>query len=147
MHGSLLNQSQSLPSNPMSNGVIASTDGRPFETFDDPDRGDAFWFTLFSAGRTPTSAMSAGIMVLPPKGRGLEPHRHAQAELYFIAAGSGVLTINGKETAVSAGQAAFIPGDAEHSIRNDAKVELRVFYVFPTDSFDEIAYRFSPRPG
>jgi mannose-6-phosphate isomerase-like protein (cupin superfamily) len=130
-------------SHPMSDGIILSTHGRTSEAFDNPAHGDAHWFTLFSADRTPTSAMSAGLMVLSPGGRGLEPHRHAQAEIYFIAAGSGVLTVNGIATPVAAGAAAFIPGDAEHSIKNDGQAELRVFYVFPTDSFGEIVYRFS----
>jgi hypothetical protein len=41
--------------------------------------------------------------------------------------------------------AAFIPGDAEHSLRNDSIGLLRIFYVFPTDRFAEVVYRFPSR--
>jgi quercetin dioxygenase-like cupin family protein len=86
--------------------------------------------------------MSAGIMVLPPHGGRLEPHRHTQAEIYFVAAGAGVLTINGTERVIASGAAAFIPGDALHGLRNDGPEALRIFYVFPTGAFSEIIYRF-----
>jgi mannose-6-phosphate isomerase-like protein (cupin superfamily) len=127
----------------MSMPVITSADVRAREGFDDPARGDAFWYTFFSSDITPTAGMSAGVMVIPPNGGRLEPHRHAQAELYFIAAGSGILTIDGVETVIATGAAAFIPGDALHSIRNLADEALQVFYVFPTDKFADIVYRFA----
>lgn len=38
----------------------------------------------------------------------------------------------------------FIPGDAEHGIRNlDPGEELRWFYCFAVDGFEEVKYRFS----
>lgn len=43
---------------------------------------------------------------------------------------------------VPAGCAAFIPGDAEHGIRNVAETVLKIFYVFPADRFSEVIYRF-----
>ena len=125
--------------------VITSPEALTQESFDDPARGDAFWYTFFSGDMTPTAGMSAGVMVIPPNGGRLEPHRHAQAEIYFIAAGSGLLNIDGVETVVSTGSAAFIPGDALHSIRNLEDEALRVFYVFPTDRFADIIYRFADK--
>ena len=127
--------------------VIASAAQRDREGFDDAGRGSAAWFTLFSSDMTPTQAMSAGIMELPPGGGILEPHRHRQPEIYFVFEGTGSLTIDGVATTVTAGMAAFIPGDAEHSVRNDAADLLRIFYVFPTDRFADIVYRFSNEAG
>lgn len=121
--------------------VVASSADRARESWDDAARGDASWFTLFSADRTPTGAMSAGIMEVAPGGV-LKPHRHLQAEIYFVHEGAGVLIVSGVETTLAAGMAAFIPGDAEHSVRNDATSVLRIFYVFPTDRFSEVIYRF-----
>ena len=69
-------------------------------------------------------------------------HRHEQAEIYFVAEGTGLLTVDGVETAIAAGMAAFIPGNAEHSLRNDAISTLKIFYVFPTDRFADVVYRF-----
>jgi len=126
--------------------VIVTEAERVRESFADPSRGDASWVTFFSAEATPTSAMSAGLMELAPGGPGLRPHRHAQPEVYFIASGSGVVTIDGVEAEARAGMAIFIPGDAEHAVRNTGKDALRVFYVFPTDSFREVVYRF-PSPA
>jgi quercetin dioxygenase-like cupin family protein len=121
--------------------VVASRADHTRESFDDRERGDASWFTLFSADRTPTSAMSAGLMEVPPGGV-LKAHRHQQAEIYFVHEGTGVLTVNSVETRLVTGAAAFIPGDAEHSVRNDAKSVLRIFYVFPTDRFSDVTYHF-----
>lgn len=115
---------------------------RPREGWDILARGDASWFTLFSGDLTPTAGMSAGIMEIAPNGAGLKPHRHAQPELYYVAEGTGVLVVDGVETVVAAGSAAFIPGDAEHGIRNAGGTVLRIFYVFPTDRFSDVVYRF-----
>ncbi len=72
-------------------------------------RGDATWVTLFSGDITPTGSLSAGIMELRPDGEGLKLHSHAQPEIYYVAEGTGALMIDGIETVVSAGCAAFIP--------------------------------------
>jgi len=128
-------------------GVIATVADREREGWDEPSRGNASWFTLFSSEITPTVAMSTGIMELEPKVGVLKPHRHRQAEIYFVCDGTGELTIGGVATTITRGTAAFIPGDAEHSVRNDGDAVLRIFYVFPTDSFGEIIYRFPPYSG
>ena len=122
--------------------VIASAAQRTREGWDDATRGTASWFTLFSGDVTPTATMSAGIMEIPANGGVLEPHRHEQPEIYFVAEGTGTLTVDGKSTTIAAGAAAFIPSDAEHSLRNDRESVLRVFYVFPTDRFADVVYRF-----
>lgn len=122
--------------------MIASAKDRPREGWDAPARGDATWFTLFSGDVTPTGSMSAGIMELAPGGEGLKLHCHAQPEIYYVAEGAGALMVDGVETMVTAGTAAFIPGNAEHGIRNLAETVLRIFYVFPTDRFSEVTYRF-----
>ncbi len=123
-------------------GTVASAKDRPREGWDALARGDATWFTLFSSDVTPTGGMSAGIMELLPNGEGLKLHRHAQPEIYYVAEGTGALMVNGIETVVTAGSAAFIPGEAEHGIRNVAETVLKIFYAFPTDRFSEVLYRF-----
>ena len=123
--------------------VIANPAGRDRESFANPEHGNLTWFTLFSGDITPTAEMSAGITEVPPNGGFLKAHRHAQAEIYFVHEGVGVLTIDGVESKLSAGMSAFIPGDAEHSVRNDSAAPLKIFYVFPTDRFADVVYRFS----
>ncbi len=126
--------------------VVARADERQREGWSDEERGNASWFTLFSGDITPTAAMSAGIMEIPPDKGSLEPHRHRQAEIYFVLEGAGLLTVDGVESTITAGTAAFIPGDAEHSVINPSASVLRIFYVFPTDSFADVVYRFSGSP-
>ena len=125
-------------------GTVVRAEDRERETFDDPARGDCSWMTLFSGDMTPTNAMSAGIAELVRSGGQLNLHRHLQPEIYFILEGTGILTIDGLERTVTAGAAVFIPGNAEHGIRNETDALLRLFYVFPTDRFSEVEYRFPP---
>ncbi len=122
--------------------VVVSQADRRRERFDRPERGEASWFTLLSGDIAPTRGLSAGLMELAPDGT-LAPHRHAQAEIYFIHEGAGLLTVDGVTTAVGVGMTAYIPGDAEHSLRNDSDRTLKIFYVFPTDRFADVVYRFS----
>jgi mannose-6-phosphate isomerase-like protein (cupin superfamily) len=128
-------------------GVIAAAADRGRESWPDAARGNASWFTFFSSDVTPTDSMSAGIMELPPDGGILKPHRHEQAELYFVSEGTGVLTIDSVAATITPGMAAFIPGGAEHSLRNDSASVLRIFYVFPTDCFADVVYRFPNQPA
>jgi mannose-6-phosphate isomerase-like protein (cupin superfamily) len=92
-----------------SQAVITRAEDRPREGWDDPAKGSVAWHTLFSADITPTDALCAGIAILEPGGSN-PPHRHAEAEIYLILEGKGVLTIDGRESAVGAGAAVFIPG-------------------------------------
>ena len=60
----------------------------------------------------------------------------------FIVEGTGILTLDGVEQVVTAGSAVFIPGNAEHGLRNESGSGLKLFYVFPTDRFADVVYRF-----
>ncbi|WP_131114733.1 cupin domain-containing protein [Lichenihabitans psoromatis] len=125
--------------------TIARIEDRTRESWDDPVRGSVSWFTLFSSDITPTDSMSAGIAEILPGGGSLQCHRHTEPEIYFIIEGTGILTIEGCETTVSAGAAVFIPGNAEHGLRNESGHDIRLFYIFPTGCFADISYHFTPR--
>jgi mannose-6-phosphate isomerase-like protein (cupin superfamily) len=123
------------------------TSTQPLEKVDIPSRGNFMWHTLFSQPNTATDSMCAGIVVCPPRAGRLCPHRHEQAEIYYIISGKGVMKIDGKEHHVEAGSSVFIPGNAEHGIVNEGEEELRWFYVFPTADFGNVVYRFSEEVG
>lgn len=125
-----------------SRAVVTRVEERERESWTDPVRGKVAWYTLFSGDITPTSSMSAGVAELVPGESSLNLHRHEPAELYYILEGTGILTIEGVETVVTAGSAAFIPGNAEHGLRNESGALLRLIYVFPTDRFSDVVYRF-----
>ena len=90
--------------------------------------------------------MSGGLAELAPGGPGLAPHRHAQPEIDDFVGGEGLLTVDGVETLLRAGEAAYIPGDAEHSLRNAGRETLRVFDVFPPTGFPTWSIGSPPTP-
>lgn len=63
----------------------------------------------------------------------------------YTCEGSGLVRVGAEELEAEAGSAVFIPGDVPHSCENTGASELRVAYVFPADSFDEVEYVFENR--
>ena len=129
----------------MERGPIVSREAdREWETWgeeDIPRKGLVFWKTLISRGVTRSQGLTLGVASLPPGGA-LREHRHTQEEVYLVLEGSGLVRVGAEELAVEAGSAVFVPGDAPHSCENTGTSDLRVAYVFPADSFDEVEYVF-----
>lgn len=121
---------------------LADVGWESWEPADRAVRGDITWKTLLSADRTPTSALTVGLARLHP-GQFLAPHRHTQAEIYYLLHGVGEMYIEGTTYAVKPGTAIFIPGNAEHGIANKGSEPVEFLYAFATDSFQEIVYRFA----
>ncbi|KAF2267647.1 RmlC-like cupin [Lojkania enalia] len=116
----------------------------PPEGFPDPSGGDVTWKTLLSTPKTSTDTFTSGIAKCSPGSGHLKAHRHQQAEIYYIIQGRGVVPIDGVEHQVEKGSVIFIPGDAEHGIQNTSQEEDLVWlYVFATDAFEDVVYRFS----
>ncbi|KAJ9664159.1 hypothetical protein H2198_000377 [Neophaeococcomyces mojaviensis] len=116
----------------------------PTNFFPEPKRGICSWQTLFSSSRTNTDSLTVGIASCPPKAGYLAYHRHAQAEIYHVISGNGIVRINGIEYNIEKGSVVFIPGDAEHGVRNlNETEELKWLYCFAADSFEDVHYRFS----
>lgn len=126
---------------------VAHVDDCEVERWQDPARGPVQWRTLISGDRTPTDSLTVGIAEVPAGAPDPRLHRHAQAEVYHVLAGEGMVTIDGRDFALRAGSTAFIPGDALHGARNTGAEPLRILYVFASGSFDEIDYRFPSQPG
>ena len=97
------------------------------------------WRTLTSADRTPTSALTSGVCEILPGGA-LQIHRHPTLELYHFLEGAGVVTLGSEQCAVRPGTTILIPADTVHGIRNVGETVLKLFYVFPVDSFAEVVY-------
>ena len=123
--------------------VIRRIEDCETEAWTDPRQGLVEWWTLFSADRTPTSELTAGVAELPVGApRPARGHMHAHAELYYFVSGSGEVTVNGVTRPVTAGDAVLIPGNAEHLAYNTGNEPLRLLYVFAADSFADIKYEF-----
>lgn len=112
------------------------------ERWADPVRGEIAFRTLFSADRTATTGMTAGVAELSPGGW-LGTHRHPPAEIYHVLEGEGVVTLDGQERPVGPGTAVFIPGGSEHAVRNVGTTVLRIFYVLAVDAMGDVGYRFA----
>ena len=104
------------------------------------ERGQVSWKELLG-DPAEGADMVMGVARLRP-GETLEAHRHAQPETYFMLAGHGVVTIDGASHHIDAGTLVFIPGDAEHGIRNEKDEELQFLYAFAVADFGEVVYRF-----
>ena len=110
---------------------------------DDADPGVS-WRTLTSADRTPTRLLTSGVCEIVPGGE-LSYHRHPTLELYYFLDGEGIVWLGTSEQAVSRGSTVSIPADVPHGIRNTGSGVLRLFYVFPADSFSEVVYTMLER--
>ena len=121
---------------------VVETRDQQRDGWDDPVKGRIGWRTLFSGDATPTDALTAGLAEVEPGGW-LGLHRHTPAEVYYVIEGAGIVTIEAWSTRSRLAPRVFIPGDAEHGVRNPGTAPLRFVYVFPSDSFGEIEYRFS----
>jgi len=97
------------------------------------------WRTIVSAGRTPSSGLSMGVLEVPP-GSELAPHHHSPQEIYFVTAGAGEVHVQGAWRTVRAGDVVFHPRDAVHGARNRGDGPFTIAWVFPTDSYEEIVY-------
>jgi mannose-6-phosphate isomerase-like protein (cupin superfamily) len=97
------------------------------------------WRTLISADRTPTAELSAGVCELAPDGE-LKLHRHPILEVYYFLEGEGVVRLDAREVPVRRGSTVSIPGNVPHAIRNTSATVLKLFYVFPTDSYGDVHY-------
>lgn len=123
-------------------GLVRGDGGEPPDGWDDAVHGTVSWRTLFSGDVTGTDALTCGVGTLEAHGW-LGLHRHANAEVYFVLEGAGIVTLAGAEHEVRAGSAVSIPADVEHGIRNVGDKTLRMFYCLAADSFSEVEYRFS----
>jgi quercetin dioxygenase-like cupin family protein len=122
--------------------VIEERDVRE-EAWTDPLRALVTWRTLISGDRTPTHGLTLGVAeVVEHTGSEARLHRHAQAEVYYVLSGQGVLHIDGARHRLAPGTTAFIPGGAWHAALGVGPEPLRLLYVFAADSFADIVYEF-----
>jgi mannose-6-phosphate isomerase-like protein (cupin superfamily) len=72
-------------------------------------------------------------------GATIDTHQHLVAdEILFIHRGSGVATLGGRESPVSAGTTVYIPRNVRISVRNTGKEPLGLAFVFSKPGFEEL---------
>jgi quercetin dioxygenase-like cupin family protein len=97
------------------------------------------WRTLTSADRTRTWGLTTGVCEIEPGGE-LGLHTHPPLEVYYFLEGTGVVTLGSQDHAVRPGSTVYIPGGLPHRIYNDGTTRLKLFYVFPVDSYSTVEY-------
>lgn len=128
----------------MPGAIVRRLDELPWQGWPEEqiaERGRITWKDLLGSDPAEGADMVMGVARVRP-GETLELHRHAQPESYFILSGRATVTIAGVAHAVEPGMLLFIPGDAEHGVRNDSGEELQFLYAFAVASFDQVVYRF-----
>jgi mannose-6-phosphate isomerase-like protein (cupin superfamily) len=74
--------------------------------------------------------LEVGVYVLvAPEPDHQQPHE--DDELYVVLEGSGVLTVEGEETALKEGQAAFVPAGADHRFTGYEGLSVLVIFTKP----------------
>ncbi|KAK3640932.1 hypothetical protein LTR56_011582 [Elasticomyces elasticus] len=128
----------------------------PTSGYSNRDHGRVTFRSIISSDRTPTNSMSAGIATCTPKrydqpassGGNLAQHRHWQAVIWIIQSGEGIVNVDMVEHKVQAGSVVFIPGHAEHGVRNDSVSEDLVwYYCYPTERIGDVRMRFTNDQG
>lgn len=115
----------------------------PVERWGAGGPGAVSWQTALGGALTPGRSLTAGVAEVEPGAPDrLFVHRHEPDELYFVLAGSGAVVVGDDEFPVAAGSSVFVPGGAWHSARNTGDEVLRILYVFPVDSFDDVEYEY-----
>ncbi len=97
------------------------------------------WKTLIGNQLTDTRAISFGIVELP-SGTKLDPHFHAEHEVYYVYKGEGEVLLDDQIVAVKPGSVLFVPGDLKHAVRNHGKTTLCMMWIFPSDKWVDIEY-------
>ncbi len=107
-----------------------------------PGRSDGVrWKLLVDADRMASRGFSLGILQFPP-GTVLAPHHHRVQEVYWVREGEGELRIGEERRKVGPGTIVYIPEGMVHGIENIGPEPLTLIWVFPTDTWAEVAYLF-----
>ena len=93
------------------------------------------------ADEVPSRGLSAGLLDFPP-GASLRPHRHAPPEIYLVWEGEGAVLVGDETRSVRRGSVVFVPPECRHGMTNVGSTHLSLVWVFPTDTWREVDYRF-----
>ncbi|SFP32475.1 cupin domain-containing protein [Tranquillimonas alkanivorans] len=120
--------------------VLIRRDDPDVQSWNDARRGVLTFRLLIDGGAGPTAGLCQGTARLDPRGYETA-HHHDIAETAHVLSGRGRLRLGDKTFEVEAGDTVHIAPHTVHAwSANDAPLE--VFWTFPADRFDDIAYHF-----
>ena len=99
------------------------------------------WKLLVDSTITRTSGVSVGLLKIKSNEK-LALHHHSQKEIYIIKKGKGNLITPDKTSFLKAGDLVFIPENVIHGIQNNGKMSMLLYWIFPTDCWQQVKYNF-----
>src|ERR1700681_4221266 len=76
------------------------------------------------------SNFAMGNVTLDPEGGQVPWHNQEQEEIYFIVEGTGEMCLGEEKSAVTTGQAVFIPPGVFHQLTNTGSTPMRMLYCY-----------------
>ena len=102
------------------------------------------WKALIGRSQDQSEGMACGLCEVPP-GTRLEPHHHAEAEIYYVFEGSGEMLLGDEVITLRSGSVVYIPGDVTHGLRNTTDGTMRFLWIFPVDRYAEAVYHMDEK--
>ena len=103
--------------------------------------GEMRWKLLVDSTKINSSGISVRILKLEPTCE-LPLHHHSPKEVYIVKKGRGLLLKSDKNKKLKKGDLVFIPENSIHGIRNTSSRPMLIYWIFPTNSWEEIKYNF-----
>ena len=105
------------------------------------EHGNLRWKLLIDSSITKSSDLSVGLLKIIPNEQ-LALHHHSPKEIYLIKKGAGLLLTPNKSFDVKSGDLVFIPEDAIHGVKNTCKIPMLIYWIFPTNCWEQVKYNF-----
>ena len=104
---------------------------------------DLKWCFLVDSTQHISNGLSMGCLHIPV-GSHLPTHFHSPQEIYLVKNGKGLLLMEGKQNRkISKEEVVYIPPGKKHGLRNIGSEPLEVFWIFPTDCWEEVEYNYA----
>ena len=107
-------------------------------------QGVVRWKTLIGNQANDTRGISFGVFELPPETK-LDPHYHAEHEVYYVYQGEGEVLLDDAVVAVKTGSVLFVPGNLIHGIKNSSSDTIGLIWIIPSDKWVEVEYHMLDR--
>ena len=114
---------------------------KDFIWLSDKKYGELKWKLLIDSTVKMTTEMSLGILKIKPNDS-LALHHHSPKELYIVKKGKGLLLKPNKNERLETGDSVYIPRNTVHGVKNIGKTALLLYWIFPTNSWEEVKYNF-----
>ena len=108
----------------------------------DPEFPGLNYKLLIDSTKIDNHGLSLGSVELVPGGE-LPLHHHSPQEIYIIRKGKGLLLSKTEAHEVYPENCIYIPPNEKHGLRNIGDESLLIYWIFPTDCWEEVKYLYN----